>query len=203
MKDLLCLAADKNIEAALRGLLGRPAAIGLRAVSFEVQVHPRRDPGCFHEAHEFLRPFRESYRHALVVFDRDWEGVPAQAATALEDAVRARLGGDGWADVVVIDPELEVWVWSDSPHVDDCLGWRERNPNLRSWLAQRDLWPAGSAKPRDPKLAVEQALAAVKLPRSSAVYGNLAGRVSVERCTDASFTRLRARLHAWFPLEAP
>jgi hypothetical protein len=43
----------------------------------------------------------------------------------------------------------------------------------------------------------------VKLPRSSAVYGNLAGRVSVERCTDVSFTRLRARLHAWFPSEAP
>jgi hypothetical protein len=97
MIDLLCLAADKNIEAALRGLLERPAAIGLRAVSFDVQVHPRRDPGCFHEAHEFLRPFRDGYRHALVVFDRDWEGAPAQAAIALEDAVRARLGGDGWA----------------------------------------------------------------------------------------------------------
>ena len=165
-------------------------------------VHPRRDPGCYHEAHEFLRPFRESYRHALVAFDRAWEGAPAQDALDLERDVRQRLGGDGWADVVVIEPELEAWVWSDSPHVDECLGWRDRNPDLRSWLQQQALWTEGHAKPTDPKAAVARALRTVNLPRSSAIYGNLARRVSVERCADASFARVRARLGEWFPQEA-
>lgn len=202
MKDLLCLAADNNIEAALRGLLARPEAFGMRAVKVDVLVHPRRDPGCYHEAHELLRPFRESYHHALVVFDQAWEGARAQDPLVLEGDVRRRLGGDGWADVVVIDPEIEVWVWSDSPHVDNVLGWRDRNPDLRTWLRSQALWTEGRPKPDDPKVAVERALRAVRIPRSSAIYGNLARRVSVERCTDGSFARFRERLRTWFPPEA-
>jgi hypothetical protein len=199
VKDLLCLAADRNIEAVLHGLLGRSEALGLSDVTVDVLVHPRRDPGCYHEAHEFLRPFRDGYRHALVIFDRDWEGAPAQDALMLEQDVRLRLGSDGWADVVVIDPEIEVWVWSDSPHVDDCLGWRDRNPDLRTWLSKQALWNAGQPKPDDPKEAVERALRAVKIPRSSAIYRNLARRASVRRCTDDSFARFRERLGTWFP----
>lgn len=203
MKDLVCLAADKNIEAAVSGLLTRPEALGIRDVTHDVVVHPRRDPGCYHEAHVFLRSFRGGYGHALVVFDRAWEGAPSQDAALLESSMRERLAADGWADVVVIEPELEVWVWSDSPHVDECLGWRGRNPDLRSWLRERALWPAGSIKPPDPKAAVEEALAAVRVPRSSSVYRNLARRVSVQRCSDPSFDRFRARLRDWFPREAP
>ncbi|MFH0899902.1 MAG: hypothetical protein V2A73_04660 [Pseudomonadota bacterium] len=203
MKDLLCLAADKNLEAALRGLLARPAALGLNAVDFDVLVHPRRDPGCYHEAHGFLQPFRDRYHHALVVFDRAWEGAPAQNPLVLEQNVRQRLGNDGWGDVVVIDPEIEVWVWSDSPHVEDCLGWRGRNPDLRTWLHSQGLWTAGRAKPDDPKEAVDRALRAVRIPRSSAIYGNLARLVSVARCTDDSFAKFCACLRQWFSPKAP
>jgi hypothetical protein len=61
MKDLVCLVADKNMEAALRGLLERHQALRLRQLSFDLQVHPRRDPGCYNAAHEFLQPLRASY----------------------------------------------------------------------------------------------------------------------------------------------
>jgi hypothetical protein len=198
MKDLVCLAADKNIEAALRGLFERPQALGLRGFDFDVFVHPRRDPGCYHEGHEFLRPHQDDYRHGLVVFDRAWEGAPTQNAIALEASVRARLGPSGWADVVVIDPELEVWVWSDSPNVDAALGWSERNPDLRAWLSSNRLWAANEPKPRDPKAAVEAALHEVRKPRSAAIYAQLARTVSVDRCVDASFSRLRNLLRGWF-----
>lgn len=198
MKDLVCLVADNNIKAALRGLFGRPRALGLRAIDFDIFVHFRRDSGCCHEAHEFLRPHRHGYRHGLVVFDRDWDGAPSRNALELEATVRGRLGDDGWADVVVIDPELEAWVWSDSPHVAEALGWRARNPPLRSWLEALSLWKAGQPKPSDPKAAVESALREVRVPRSSAIYETLAKRVSVERCTDASFKRFRERLTGWF-----
>jgi hypothetical protein len=199
MKDLVCVAADKNIEAALRGMLARSHALGIRDLTLDILVHPRHDPGCFHEAHEFLRLFRGQYRHALVIFDRAWDGAPASDAVELETALRQRLGNDGWADVVVIDPELEAWVWSDSPWVDECLGWSGRNPDLRSWLRARALWVEPRPKPDDPKAALEEALRVVRLPRSSAIYEKLAQRVSMNRCTDESFGRLRRLLAAWFP----
>lgn len=199
MKDLVCLAADNNIEAVLGGLLARPQALGLRAIEADLPVHPHRDPGCFHTAHEFLRQFRGSYRHALVVFDAVWAGAPSRDALVLEEEVRRRLGDDGWADVVVVDPEIEAWVWSDSPHVEECLGWRDRKPDLRTWLCEQALWTAGQPKPADPKTAVERALQAAKVPRSSAIYRKLARSVSVERCTDGSFARLRKCLLEWFP----
>lgn len=150
MKDLVALVADRSIEAGIRGLLSRPRALGIRSVEFEVFTHPGRDPGCYHRAHDFLRPLSRQFRRALVIFDRAWEGAPLQDPQALEADVRERLrygGGADWADVVVINPELEAWVWSDSPHVDECLGWHGRVPSLREWVREKGLWPEGAAKP--------------------------------------------------------
>lgn len=56
-RDLVVLVADKNIEAVIVGLLGRPQSLGIRAISFDVFVHPRRDPGCLTGADDFLRSF--------------------------------------------------------------------------------------------------------------------------------------------------
>ena len=50
MIDLVCLVADKNLEAAIDGILRRPKAIGIREVQGELVVHPQRDPGCFHDS---------------------------------------------------------------------------------------------------------------------------------------------------------
>jgi len=198
MKDLICVVADRNLEATLLELLSRRQSLGIRQIEFDVFPFPRKDPGCYHEAPDFLRQYRHDYRHGLVVFDRAWEGAPAQDALELEQNLRGRLGDDDWADVVVIDPELEAWVWSDSPHVDECLGWSGRTPALRSWLEEKGLWPAGSVKPTDPKEAVLEALRVVRLPRSSAIYRCLAQTVSLNRCSDAAFARLRQRLSTWF-----
>ena len=181
----------------MRGILSRPEALAIQPLDADIRVHPRRDPGCFHEAHKFIQPFRDDYAHALVIFDRSWEGAPTLNALTLEAEVRARLPKD-WADVVVVDPEIEAWVWSDSPHVETCLGWQSRSPGLRDWLQKQGIWQPERAKPEDPKAAVERALREVKLPRSSSIYQNLTTRVNVDHCVDASFSRLRAILGRWF-----
>jgi hypothetical protein len=206
VKDLVLLVADRSIEATLIGLLGRPRALGTRTIEFDIFTHPGRDPGCYHRAHDFLRHFQTQYRCALVVFDRAWDGAPAEDGLSLEGEVRGRLASSGWddaADVVVIDPELEVWVWSDSPSVDECLGWRGRRPALRSWANSSGLWPTGQLKPLDPKQLFERALRDTKTPPSSSLYARLSRSVSVERCTDPSFNRLKTRLRAWFPSATP
>ncbi len=204
--DLLALVADKNTEFALRGLLSRPAALGVRAVALQVYVHPERDPGCCRKAAAFLRPYARSFQHALVIFDRDGCGKERQPRTELEAELERGLAGAGWDDraaVVVIDPELENWVWSDSPEVDRVLGWAELLGPVRDWTRSRGFtWSQG--KPLRPKEAMEAALRHVRKPRSSALFEALAQRVGLERCRDPAFGKLRACLQRWFPVgEAP
>jgi hypothetical protein len=198
--DLVVIAADKCIEQALGALLRRHAAIGIRPIRFTIRVHPHKDPGCHGTGHELARAFAREARHALVVFDRAWEGAPTSDRKALEADVVSQLRAL-WAEragCIVIDPELEAWVWSDSPLVAEALGWRRRQPGLRPWLEQAGLWPAGRPKPPDPKTAFREAMRQVGLPPAAAVFKQLAESVSIERCTDEAMADLLALLRRWF-----
>lgn len=198
-KDLVVLVPDKNMEASLRGLLSRCAALGLRDVTFDLFVHPERDPGCLLKSHQFLRSFTGQYDHALVLLDREGSGQAERGRVDLEAEMETRLTESGWegrAAAVVIDPELEVWVWSDSPHVGPGLG-LEKDSN--AWLQDAGFLQPGQIKPVRPKEAVERALRMARRPRSSAIYLNLARRVSTSRCSDPAFLKLKSTLGAWFP----
>jgi hypothetical protein len=201
-KDLVCLVADKSIEASLKGLFSRFRSLRFRQVIFDLFVHPDRDPGCLLRSHDFLRPFANQYQHALVVLDQEGCGQDEVERTVLESDIEGRLGGTGWGDrtaAIVIAPELENWVWSNSPHVDRALGWEGRTVPLRSWLREEGFLQPGSTKPLQPKRAVDLALRTVRIPRSSAIYLALAQSVSTERCTDPAFAKLRRCLREWFP----
>ena len=200
--DLILLVADRNMKAALSGVLNRPEALGIRQVVFEVLVHPQKDPGVLHDAHNVLRAVAGKFAHALAVFDREGCGREAEGRKTLEASVEQRLATNGWADrakAVVIDPELESWVWSDSPEVDNALGWAGHVPALRPWLTEKGLLQQSEAKPGRPKEAMEAALRLVRRPRSSAIYRELAERVSLRRCTDSAFRKLITTLQTWFP----
>ncbi len=99
---------------------------------------------------------------------------------------------------MVIDPELEAWVWSQDPAVDSVLGWSGRDPTLRHWLQEQGFLAAGLVKPGRPKEAVQEALRLVRKARSSALYQDLAGVVSLEGCVDPAFVKLRLVLERWF-----
>ena len=202
MKDLVVLAADKNIEYALKGLLSRPHALGIRPVSYDSFVHPRRDPGCLNEAHDFMRPLAGEYEHGLVMFDHQGCGREQEHVEALTREVKGHLRRNGWGDraeVVILAPELEQWVWSPSPHVENCLGWAGHTPLLREWLAAEGHWDAESLKPDDPKAAMEAALREVRKPRSSAIYLELAQTVSLQGHDEPAYRRLTGALREWFP----
>lgn len=200
-RDLLALVADNNTEHALRGLLGRPEAMNTRPVDAEIIVHPERDPGCLRKSRELLKPFVRRFRHALVMFDREGCGGSGASREDLEAEVAERLRADwaGRADCVVFDPELEIWVWSDSPHVAAALGWEDRTSDLRAFLHGRGLLEPERIKPNRPKEAVEAALRRAWMPRSSVIYEDLAAKVSLRRCTDPAFAKLTDLLRVWFP----
>ena len=153
MMDLVCVVADSNMQAALSGLLNRPQALGIRPITVEIPVHEQRDPGCFYRPTEILDRYRESAQHALIIFDYSWDGVPAATGAELESLLEEKLRGEGmagWAVPVVIEPELEAWVFSASPHVDQVLGWRSRKPDLRESLRQRGMWDSEGAQASGP-----------------------------------------------------
>ncbi len=204
-KEPVIIAADKDAQLTLQGLLGRPHSLEispLKPNSYDVFVHAQHDPGCRKDAPEFLRPYLHVYRYALVLFDREGCGSSLDRQR-LEQEVEEALAENGWKEdhsaAVVIEPELEVWVWADSPQVAEALGWSQQGWNsLRQWLAQQKLWLPGQTKPPNPKKAMQQALRHAGKPWSAAIFRQLASTVSLKSCTDPAFRKLRCTLQRWF-----
>ncbi len=204
MSDLIVVTADVDAAATLRALLQRHQALSIREITAQVDRHVGRDSGCYRDAQDYLRPFIRQFDYALVVFDRHGCGKEDHSRVTLEEKVEKRLRRNGWADrcaAIAIDPELEAWVWSDSPEVDRILGWTGKQPDLRSWLHKEGLLADDASKPSDPKQAMLDALRHMKKPPSAALFDQLARSVSVRRCIDPAFDKLRTTLQQWFPAE--
>ena len=202
MKDLVCLVADGQIGATISALLDRPRALGIRPISKEILRHPESDSGCYTRPTDLLRGYRNKAKHALIILDLAWKGVPETSGAKLELRIDERLGREGmagWAVPVVIEPELEAWVFSASPHVDKVLGWQDRSPALREALETHNLWKPGDPKPIDPKPALNWAVKEVGKRRDTPIYRELAQKVSTRRCQDRAFQRLKNLLLDWFP----
>ena len=202
MKDLVCVVADKQIKATLEALLRRHHALGIRPVEAEILLHPHHDPGCYARPADLLRGYRQAAEHALIVLDHAWVGVPVTSGAELEALIEERLkhaGMAGWAVPVVIEPELEAWVFGTSPHVAEVLGWKGPWSAFRKALDERSLWRDADAKPADPKAAIEYVLSQTGKSRSASLFRRLARRVNTADCQDRAFLRLKELLQGWFP----
>lgn len=201
--DLVVLLPGKDEHQTLSTLLDqRHRDLGIRPLRTEILVHYRRDSGCFREAQDILRPYHRRARHAVVLFDHHGSGQEATSAADVEADVEARLRANGWDDrslAVVIEPELEAWLWIDYETVAQVLSWRVEDTDLRAWLTKAGVWPPPDAKPLQPKVAFQEALRQARQRRSSAIYGELARRLPLANCQDRGFGRLRTRLVEWFP----
>lgn len=201
-KDLMVIVADGDMESVIRSLLSRPQAIGIRSLSFDVKRHLQRDAGCRTDSHTYLRLWMNSFNYAMVVFDREGSGGEQMPREQLEATVESNLSRNGWRDrcaVVVIDPELESWVWSRSPHVDRLLGWDGHSPSLREWIqSETDYWHPDRTKPERPKEAMDAVLRRTKKRTSAALFADLASQVSVRNCSDPSFSKFQKALQNWF-----
>lgn len=203
MKDLYVLVADKDMEFLLKGLLPRmPKVYNLREFSFAIEVHSLHDAGC-----RAMTPYDfsdKAYqgRYALLLFDYEGSGanVPhAKLVQEMEDKLQL-IKENGWFEdmaVVVIEPELENWVWVNSPHLATAIDW-DSIDDLHQWLDKEGLKPLHQPKPNRPKEAFEQALFKSKMPRSSSIYKEIAEKASFKKCIDANFHKLRDMLIRWF-----
>ena len=181
--DLIVLVADADAEWALRTLLEqRSESLGIRPLRYEVRRHPGHDPGVFREAPAFLRAYVQRADYALVLLDRAGSGVEHRlAAQEMEGELEERLKRNGWsglpprAAAIVLDPELEVWVWTRSPHVAEVLGVSQEQ--LEHILGRLPATEGG--KPAAPKEALKKVLRQSRRPFSARIFRELAERVSL------------------------
>lgn len=210
MRDCIFLLADTNMQAAFEGFLTRQAfhqSLGCGTFSFD----PRKDiavasgdndPGLYTRGHELLRPYQVTHCYAVVVLDAERGGSPGKKA--ITEHLTSKILATGWAAgnfvVIVIDPELENWIWQQNDYVARELGFGNSN----EMMADTDLratWPQGQAKPTAPKEILETLLQKRRIPRSSAIYKHITSQVSIKYCQDSAFQRLIVSLRAWFPQE--
>ena len=201
MLDLVVLAADKNIQFALNGALRRSEALGIRPITFEFLVHPGRDGGARSSGADVLRSERRQFEHALLILDFDGCGARAgQTALDVEVQLDAELAlvWQDKAKAIVIDPELEAWVWGSDNALQAALGW-PLPQSIRAWLTEQGYFVGANGKPDEPKPAFEALVRVHKMPRSSAIYESITSRISLATCQDEGFQRLKQTLRRWFP----
>lgn len=204
-KDLVILVADTNMQFTVQGLLQQHKKLGTRRINFSIHdifVHPSKDSGCLRRCDDFLRSFTNEYHYSLVLLDLEGCGKEHLSREELEIDIEGRLSRSGWderAAAIVFNPELEIWVWSDSPQVDETLAWKNPEQSLRQWLKVKNYIQDNEVKPKRPKEALEAVLREISTPRSSSIYHKLATAVSFSRCQDPAFLKFKTTLKDWFP----
>ena len=198
-KPLIVLTADTQQKQTVATLLShRWQSLGIRQIQAEIFSHPRHDPGVYHDAGNFLAPFAKQYSHALVLIDAEWGGSPLDVAK-IKKKIQFDLDENGWkgrSAVIVLNPELEIWVWNQSLHVPKLLNadWN----TIKKIGRQKAYWNANENKPTRPKELLEAVLRQTNKKRSSSLFVRLAQKVGLESCKDASFNRFRKVLCEWF-----
>jgi len=208
VRDCIFLLADLGMVAAFQGFFSRQNfhyTLGTAPFRFDPKQdiicdRAGNDPGVYTRAHELLRPYQSSHQHAVIVLDNAWDGSPGVDKIRVD--ISSKMEQVGWDRnrfvVIVIDPELEAWMWQDNPHIAKAFRF-DKSPSLRMWLYKQGLWPLNSPKPPDPKLAFEKTLKVSKAKIPSVVFKKICSEVSVKHCVDEAFGLLKSTLQNWFP----
>ncbi len=208
MRDCMFYVADMNMAETFKGFLTRQQfhqSLACGAFAFD-PLHDlgravgKTDGGLWRHAGGLCKGFLQTHRHLVVCLDRDFGGSPGQAQVRQD--VEQQLLAAGWQQgqfvVLVIDPELEQWIWQDSPHVETALK-HASPPSLRQVLLNSGDWPAGHAKPNSPKEVLERLVDEnLRGNRSSTIYSKITSRISVRNCVDGEFLALQTALQRWF-----
>lgn len=200
--DLVALTPDLDWRLSLEAVFLRPASLGTRPFTFRVLQDAMHDASVVRHAPEILRPFMRDAGYALVCVDLEGTGRETEGAEALEASLEEELAGAGWSGrcaAVVVEPELERWLWCDPRHLPDAIQWPPDGPPIIDWLRQAGMADADPVSIARPKEALQAVLRSVRRPWSSSLFKRLAARVSLVRCSDPAFRRMVHQLSSWFP----
>jgi hypothetical protein len=208
VRALVFVVADSDIQAMVTGFLQKERAdlrLGCAPFEFDAKLDLERaaadkDSGLYMRGAQHVLRLRRTHAHVVVMLDADWEGSPG--ATAIDQKLREDLRKCGCSnddsEVIVLEPEIEAWMWVDKLEVAREFGF-ESSDDLRSWLADAGFALGANQKPLRPKEALYAALRAKRKARSSATFAAVAAKVSLNTCQDPALLKLRATLQRWFP----
>lgn len=202
-KDLIILVADQDTKNLLDGLLPRVHKIEkFREFTFDIKVHINRDNGVLTNGVSFLRNFLSTHCFAIAIFDFEGCGREnSQTRYAIEDNFENDLVKNGWTTSncasIVIEPEIESWIWVKSPHLPNAIDW-SLSDNVYKWLEDNKYISVGQVKPSRPKEAFEAALRVCSVARSPSLYKAIASKASYKHCQDVSLWKLIETLRRWF-----
>ena len=202
--DLFVLTADSQQQATIETLLTRRRpSLGIRPSSFEIQRHANSDPGCRTDSPTLLRSLRARFSRAMVIFDLEGSGSGALSAVELEAQLEEAIQRTGWESgsvaTIVIEPELEAWLFgANFTRLEQTTGWSQPQ-QLRLWLEERNFLNGRTVKPTDPKGAIEATLQETHRPRNAQLYQEVARHTGLAHCQDRAFRKFRDTLRNWFP----
>ena len=201
MKDVIFLVADNNIKYLMEALLKRiPQIERINNFTYDVVVDTNRDPGVYNNSSKILRLYLNLYKYAITICDYEGCGVECDLRRIdIEQKIEADLDRNGWTDrcaSIVVDPEIENWIWVHYSHMQHAINWN-RPETIHQWASNNGWLKNNNNKPSRPKEAFEAALKLVRTPRSSALYKQIASSASYKKCTDPAFNKLLLTLKQW------
>ena len=206
MKDLLVYAADADAMAFMRAMLGKPQALGIRTISFDIERHPLRDAGMVQSGAELARMKKGSYHKALLMWDHHGSGRDhKQTPEAVQVDIQGKLDSYTWKDnsaVTILVPELEQWLWFCESAV--AAHYAITATQLTQWVDERAAklgkTPAVLKNEQPKELfehVVRERIKQTISPRDFEEIGNRAGVNGLLECP--SFSAIVGTLRAWFP----
>jgi hypothetical protein len=207
------LVADGTMAQVLNRFLSRgyfEDRLGCRTFGFDFQQdvvvdvrNGNTDGGIHRRTHTLLRPYLPSYQNAVVMLDQNFgRRLPA---AVVRGEILNNLLHNGWSaecvEVVVIDPELEVWLWQrGNPHIARAFRYYE-SVSLEAFLEAAGFWSATALKPARPKDAARLLIRQCNAGVPMVVYSLIVENISVRGCQDPAFNLLASALRRWFPIE--
>ncbi len=210
MRDVIFHLADGQMRACFEAFFSREKFnMSLACREFDVdvqkdilQVPGQTDPGLYDNAHENLELFKSQYNHAMIVLDRQWND-SSKTPSDIEQHITANMQRAGWTrerfEVVVIDPELETWLFQEKDIFLNAFRYHDGARALRDQLDETGHWPKGQAKPTDPKATIGRALHLGKSASPTVLFSKVCSRISVKDCQDTAFLKFKRTLRCWFP----
>lgn len=169
MKDLVILAADKDLEHALKGLLARPEALGIRPGDADIFVEPEHDPACALRGVDFLGNLSAQYGHGLLVFDHKGSGREAMTPQDLQTSLNKAFAGSVWGErarAVVLSPDcgkgflasMHGWAFLEQGYSEQLVPVREKQSQQINGqdgrLQMQSGNGTGTSQPKKPKLSL-------------------------------------------------
>lgn len=199
--DLVCLVADINMEHGIKAILERTRSLDIKEINVKMLRHPNKDSGCLLTAHELLRSYINHAERAIVIFDYDGCGDSTRQPTEIEHHLESQLSVNGWDGrnaTIVINPELEQWIWTNSERMPRIIGHECSYQELLEKLLNNGYTIDHNGKPYKPKESLEYLIKMSRFQRTSAIYSEIASKVSFRHCSDNSFNKLTTTLKNWY-----